>query len=131
MRISDWSSDVCSSDLVPAGTGKKTHTGPAETQAADPARKKRKVLLVADLFCGAGGSSTGAKRALEALGYEMLLTCVNHWPIAIETHKKNHPKARHYCQDVATLRPLEAVPEGRLDILMASPTCTHHSRSEE
>src|SRR3546814_9703448 len=59
----------------------------------------------------------------------MLLTCVNHWPIAIETHKKNHPKARHYCQDVATLRPLEAVPEGRLDILMASPTCTHHSRA--
>src|SRR3546814_3357806 len=72
---------------VPAGTGKKTHTGPAETQAADPARKKRKVLLVADLFCGAGGSSTGAKRALEALGYEMLLTCVNHWPIAIRSEE--------------------------------------------
>lgn len=86
-------------------------------------------LLVADLFCGAGGSSTGAQRALRRLGFEMDLLCVNHWPLAIETHRRNHPEARHYCQDVATLRPHLAVPGGRLDLLMASPTCTHHSRA--
>ena len=88
-----------------------------------------KTFKVADLFCGAGGSSLGAKRALERAGIKMDLLCVNHWPIAIETHKRNHPEARHYCQDLATLRPGAAVPGGVLDLLMASPTCTYHSRA--
>src|SRR5690349_12184070 len=91
-----------------------------------PVTRKRK-LLVADLLCGAGGSSTGCMRALHQLGLEMELVCVNHWPVAIETHQKNHPQARHYVQDIATVRPHLLVPEGYLDLLMASPTCTHHS----
>jgi DNA (cytosine-5)-methyltransferase 1 len=84
-------------------------------------------ILVADLLCGAGGSSTGAERALARLGLEMDLVCVNHWPVAIATHARNHPRARHYCQDISTVRPHQVVPEGYLDLLMASPTCTHHS----
>lgn len=84
-------------------------------------------LLVADLLCGAGGSSTGCARALAELGLTMELVCVNHWPVAIETHTANHPQARHYCQDISTVRPHLVVPEGYLDLLMASPTCTHHS----
>lgn len=84
-------------------------------------------MLVADLLCGAGGSSTGAQRALKDLGLEMELVCLNHWPTAIETHTLNHPEARHYVQDIATVRPHLIVPEGYLDLLMASPTCTHHS----
>lgn len=84
-------------------------------------------ILVADLLCGAGGSSTGCQRALSDIGLKMELVCVNHWGVAIETHKKNHPEARHYCQDIATVRPHIIVPEGYLDLLMASPTCTHHS----
>jgi DNA (cytosine-5)-methyltransferase 1 len=84
-------------------------------------------ILVADLLCGAGGSSTGCERALAALGLKMELVCVNHWATAIETHTKNHPDARHYVQDIATVRPHLLVPEGYLDLLMASPTCTHHS----
>lgn len=88
--------------------------------------KKRK-MLVADLLCGAGGSSTGCQRALSELGLDMELVCLNHWPTAIETHQKNHPEARHYVQDISTVRPHMVVPEGYLDLLMASPTCTHHS----
>jgi DNA (cytosine-5)-methyltransferase 1 len=87
---------------------------------------KRKIK-VADLLCGAGGSSTGAYRALKKLGLEMDLVCVNHWPTAIETHTINHPEARHYVEDISTVRPHILVPEGYLDLLMASPTCTHHS----
>jgi DNA (cytosine-5)-methyltransferase 1 len=87
----------------------------------------RRKMLVADLLCGAGGSSTGAERALRELGLEMELVCVNHWPTAIETHTLNHPQARHFVQDIATVRPHLLVPEGYLDLLMASPTCTHHS----
>jgi len=92
-------------------------------------RRHAKRVLVADLFCGAGGSSTGAARALDALGMRLDLACVNHWPTAIDTHQRNHPAARHYCQDVATVRPSAVVPEGRLDLLLASPTCTYHSRA--
>lgn len=84
-------------------------------------------ILVADLLCGAGGSSTGCQRALAELGLRMELVCVNHWGVALETHKKNHPEARHYCEDIAAVRPHIIVPEGYLDLLMASPTCTHHS----
>jgi DNA (cytosine-5)-methyltransferase 1 len=84
-------------------------------------------MLVADLLCGAGGSSTGAQRALTELGLEMELVCVNHWDVAIDTHQRNHREARHYVQDIATVRPHILVPEGYLDLLMASPTCTHHS----
>ncbi|MER9961666.1 DNA cytosine methyltransferase [Mesorhizobium sp. M0045] len=84
-------------------------------------------MLVADLLCGAGGSSTGAQRALHELGLGMELVCVNHWDVAIDTHQRNHREARHYVQDIATVRPHLIVPEGYLDLLMASPTCTHHS----
>jgi len=87
-------------------------------------------IQVADLFCGAGGSSTGAELAIENdLGRIMDLVCANSWDRAIETHQRMHPRARHYCKQVQAIRPREAVPGGRLDLLMASPTCTHHSRA--
>lgn len=85
--------------------------------------------LVADLFCGAGGTSTGAERAVRRLGGRMLLAAVNHWPLAIETHKANHPTARHYVEDVTVADPERIVPEGRLDLLMASPECRYYSRA--
>ncbi|MDP1866973.1 MAG: DNA cytosine methyltransferase [Bradyrhizobium sp.] len=87
----------------------------------------RPVKKVADLLCGAGGSSTGAAQALERRGYEMDLVCLNHWPIALDTHARHHPRARHYLQNIAAARPGLLVTEGYLDLLMASPTCTHHS----
>jgi DNA (cytosine-5)-methyltransferase 1 len=86
-------------------------------------------VLMADLFCGAGGSSTGAERALRELGRASVLVAVNHWQIAIDTHTRNHPLARHHCTDLEHAKPRELVPEGRLDLLIASPTCTFHSRA--
>jgi DNA (cytosine-5)-methyltransferase 1 len=85
--------------------------------------------LIADLFCGAGGSSTGARRALAARRMRMRLVAVNHWQTAVDTHTANHPEAEHFCVDVYKTSPREAVPGGRLDLLMASPTCTYHSRA--
>ena len=105
-------------------------TAPALRIAPPPVAKPRlKKMKIADLFCGAGGSSTGAQRALRALGMEMDLVAVNHWPTAVATHTLNHPNATHFCQDIATLRPIVAVPKRRLHLLMASPTCTYHSRA--
>lgn len=88
-----------------------------------------RTIRAADLFCGAGGTSTGAARAVRAIGAGLNLTAVNHWPVALETHAAMHPDATHICADLESVRPLEVVPEGRLDLLMASPTCTYHSRA--
>lgn len=92
-------------------------------------KRNKNELLVADMFCGAGGTSTGAERAIKELGKKMVLVCINHWPIAIETHKKNHPTARHYVEDVTTADPYKLVPEGYLDLLTASPECRFYSRA--
>lgn len=88
---------------------------------------RKRTIKAADLFCGAGGTSTGLHRAAEARGVKLELVAVNHWERAVETHAANHPKAAHHCEDLTTLDPRKAVPGGKLDILVASPECTHHS----
>lgn len=100
---------------------------PIDIEPPAPLLRAQKPKQVADLFCGAGGLSTGAKVAFESLGLTMKLRCLNHWRIAINTHEVNHPEAIHYCQDIATVRPIVAVPDGLLDLLMAAPSCTHFS----
>lgn len=84
-------------------------------------------MIAADLFCGAGGSSTGLVRAAESLSVPLDLLAINHWPVAVDTHTRNHPWARHMCADLSTIDPSKAIPGGRLDLLIASPECTHHS----
>lgn len=86
-------------------------------------------IRIADLFCGAGGTSTGAAQAARNLGHTVELTAVNHWDRAVATHEANHPEARHLCASVDSLNPRHLYPDGRLDILWASPECTHHSRA--
>lgn len=88
-----------------------------------------KTIRAADLFCGAGGFSTGLERAAEATGRRVELVAVNHWHTAVETHSQNHPRAVHFCEDLTTLDPRKAVPGGKLDLLVASPECTHHSNA--
>lgn len=86
-------------------------------------------IIAADLFCGAGGTSTGAARACADLGMRLDLTAVNHWPVALETHSAMHPEATHICADLESVRPRGVIPGAHLDLLMASPTCTYHSRA--
>ena len=76
-------------------------------------------ITATDLFCGAGGSSTGLKSA----GVEVYMAA-NHWALAIETHNTNHPQTDHFCADVSQVHP------GKFPsttILWASPECTNHS----
>ncbi|MCD9096144.1 DNA cytosine methyltransferase [Luteimonas fraxinea] len=95
------------------------------------AAPKVRTRIVADLFCGAGGMSNGAQRAFRELGIPMSLVGVNHWDVAIETNQRNHPDhaARIKCADLESALPLDHVPEGRLDLLMAAPSCVFHSRA--
>jgi DNA (cytosine-5)-methyltransferase 1 len=76
-------------------------------------------LTFTDIFCGAGGSSTG----LVAAGLELRLAA-NHWQRAIETHAANHTDADHLCADVNNydMRRLPST-----DVLWASPICTELS----
>ena len=88
-----------------------------------------KIIHAADLFCGAGGTTTGLSMAAEAMGFKLRMIAVNHWQRSIETHAANHPWAEHLCTDLEGLKPSKAVPGGKLDLLVASPECTHHSNA--
>lgn len=87
------------------------------------------IINAADLFCGAGGTSTGLLDAAKALGKRVRLVAVNHWELAIATHVINHPDAQHYNSDLGIVDPRQAVPGGKLRLLVASPECTHFSRA--
>lgn len=86
-------------------------------------------LRVIDLYAGAGGTSTGCARACKSLGLSIQLTAINHWPVAVESHKKNHPWAEHLCISIEAVDPRTVVPDGRVDLLVASPECTHFSNA--
>lgn len=85
-------------------------------------------IVAVDLFAGAGGTSTALAQACGELGMRLKLTAVNHWQTAVETHAANHPDATHVCESLDGADPRKLVP-GRLDVLCASPECTHHSNA--
>jgi len=87
-------------------------------------------FLIADLYCGGGGSSDGIIEACREYGIEPQLVAVNHWNIAIATNKLNHPNANTICASVQNVKPRELVPGGRLHVLWASPECTNHSQAK-
>lgn len=94
-------------------------------------KTRARSMLIGDLFCGAGGLSNGAKRAMRQLDLPVKLIGVNHWPVAIETNRRNHREDadRIHCADLESALPLTLVPEGRLDLLIAAPSCVFHSRA--
>ena len=92
-------------------------------------KRGRRALVVLDAFCGAGGSSTGARAALSARGLRHRLIAINHWDVAIETHERNHPDAKHVRANVYRQDPRELVPGGKVDLFIASPTCSTFSRA--
>lgn len=61
-------------------------------------------LLYVDLFCGAGGTSTGVEQAtLHGEKCAKVVACVNHDAHAIASHLANHPEAMHFTEDIRTL----------------------------
>jgi DNA (cytosine-5)-methyltransferase 1 len=82
-----------------------------------------------DQFAGMGGTSTGLYDACDELGLKPNLTAINHSKLALESHKANHPDARHIPERLEALRPIEVIPGGYLDIMVSSPECTYHSNA--
>ncbi len=89
--------------------------------------RNKKKILAADLFCGAGGTSTGMMEAARELGLTVELTAINHWEVAVATHEENHKEATHLCMAIDHVNPEHLIPGKYLNLLVASPECTHHS----
>ena len=95
------------------------------------------VFLIVDLFCGAGGVTTGFAMARNNIA--KVIACVNHDPKAIESHWKNHPEVKHFEEDIRTLDLTELTevvkfqrslyPDAHL-ILWASLECTNFSKAK-
>lgn len=97
-------------------------------------------LLYIDLFCGAGGTSSGVNSArLDDEQCATVIACVNHDKNAIASHAANHPDALHFTEDIRTLElsPLVAHLEScrrqypdALVVLWASLECTNFSKAK-
>lgn len=76
-----------------------------------------------DLFCGAGGSSCGARQAgVRIVGGADL------WEKAADTFVSNFPGAKVYRKKIEMLSPTTVRKEvGPVELLLASPECTNHS----
>lgn len=97
-------------------------------------------LLYVDLFCGAGGTSTGVESA-KVYGEKCakVIACVNHDANAIASHAENHPDSLHFTEDIRTLNLLPLVehvnkmkkqfPFAKL-VLWASLECTNFSKAK-
>ncbi len=87
-----------------------------------------------DLFCGAGGATTGMIRALNKAGVKYEGRVYNHWDVAIDTQRLNHPEVvdqerKKSCVDIKDVLPDHMFLNNSRDINVgwASPSCTHHS----
>lgn len=97
-------------------------------------------LLYIDLFCGAGGTSTGVENARYADEQcAKVIACVNHDANAIASHAANHPDALHFTEDIRTLELSGLVahvekmkmqyPDAYV-VLWASLECTNFSKAK-
>lgn len=82
--------------------------------------------LVVDNFAGGGGASTGIEFAIG----RSVDIAINHDPDAIAMHRENHPKTKHYCEDVWEVDPVEACNGNPVALAWFSPDCKHFSRAK-
>ena len=79
--------------------------------------------LIVDLFAGGGGASVG----IEAAVGRHVDIAINHDPVALAVHRANHPETTHLEADIWEVRPIDATGGQPVDLLWASPDCTHFS----
>lgn len=92
------------------------------------------VVFWIDLFCGAGGTSTGIH---QSNANAVVVACVNHDEVAIQSHKENHPDCAHFTEDIrdfnVVIKLKEITDKLRRDYpgckinIWASAECTHLS----
>ena len=87
-----------------------------------------------DLFCGAGGVTEGVEQAeYEGSKIATVVAAVNHDPMAIESHWKNHPHVKHFEEDIRKLdisKMQKIGGPGKRSILWGSLECTNFSNAK-
>ena len=89
-----------------------------------------RTINTVDLFCGAGGATTGLELALARMGMKHRGLAINHWSVAVDTMRANHRCVDTRQMSIEEAVPADLVPGGEVDLLWASPSCTHHSRAK-
>lgn len=89
----------------------------------------KKTVTRLDWFCGGGGASTGGDIAFDEKGIKYWGYAVNHWGVSVETYNANHPHMKALCMGVEAFRARSLFPDGIIDYVWASPTCTYYSRA--
>jgi len=82
--------------------------------------------LVVDNFAGGGGASTGIEAAIG----RPVDIAINHDADAIAMHAVNHPRTKHYQEDIWAVDPREACGKRPVGLAWFSPDCTHFSRAK-
>lgn len=82
--------------------------------------------LIVDNFAGGGGASTG----IEIATGKSVDIAINHDPEAIRMHKANHPRTKHYCEDVWQVDPVKACKGHPVGLAWFSPDCKHFSKAK-
>lgn len=85
-----------------------------------------KAGLIVDLFAGGGGASVGIEAALG----RQVDVAINHSATALAVHAANHPETRHLTADIWEVDPRVVCGRKRVELLWASPDCTHFSRAK-
>lgn len=92
-----------------------------------------------DLFCGAGGTSSGIHKANLNGRKVKVVACINHDNNAILSHMANHPDTLHYIEDIRTIdlhpivdeiRMLRALEPDCVICVWASLECTNYSKAK-
>lgn len=82
--------------------------------------------LIVDNFAGGGGASTG----IELATGKSVDIAINHDPEAIRMHKANHPRTKHYCEDIWQVDPVKACKGHPVGLAWFSPDCKHFSKAK-
>lgn len=82
--------------------------------------------LIIDSFAGGGGASMGIELAL---GRSPDIA-INHNADAIRMHAANHPRTKHYCEDVWAVDPVKACGGSPVGLMWLSPDCKHFSKAK-
>lgn len=83
-------------------------------------------ICFTDNFAGGGGASQGIEQAIG----RAVDIAVNHDQAAITMHKANHPRTKHYREDVFTVDPKEATKGKKVAYAWFSPDCKHFSKAK-
>lgn len=82
--------------------------------------------IIVDCFAGGGGASMGIELALG----RPIDEAINHDPEAIAMHEANHPRTRHWTQDVWEVDPATVCAGRPVSLAWFSPDCKHFSKAK-